>query len=191
MLDDTSANVSVDGSTNWGGDVTVSIQHAMPGQVITPQPQPDPTPAASSIAIDHVQPESDDQPITLTEGGSYPVAHGDTLDSIAAQHNLTPGQLKALNPDIQNQSAVYPGQLLTVEAQPAPAAVAAPAINVGPTQSTYTMANTQDFEKAIHQQLAGWTGAGTEGKDPLKTIFEAPDKARTDTDPLKIQHEAK
>src|SRR5581483_5106093 len=171
MLDDNSANVSVDGSTNWGGNATVSIQHAMPGQVISPKPEPDP-PAATTIKIDHAAP-TNDEPITLTEGGSYPVAHGDTIESIAAQHNLSTDQLKALNPDIQHQTQVYPGQLLTVEAQPAapptpqvPETPAAPPVAVGPRQSTYTMANTKEFEKVIHSQLAGWVGqAGAEASD--------------------------
>lgn len=189
MLDDSTSNVSVDGSTNWGRNATVSIQHQMPGQVIKPQASALPDQPAGSVAADHAATLAESKPITLTEGGSYPVAHGDTLDSIAAQHNLSAAELKTLNPELQNQAGVYPGQLLTVQAQPAAVPPpTTPALTIGPSQSTYTMANKNELEAAVHKELSGWLGTAGVATDPAKNLIEAAEKPKTDTNPLKIDH---
>jgi LysM repeat protein len=181
-------------NTPWGGN-SVSIQHPLPGQIITPNPVALSTPSApaASITIDHTTDTPADKPITLTEGGSYPVAHGDTLDSIAAKYSLSTNQLKSLNPHLENKANIYPGQLLTIEAQPAavapPSTSTTPVGSIGPSQSTYTMANKHELEAAVHQELSGWLGtAGTGVTDPAKNLIEAAEKPKTDTDPLKVQH---
>jgi len=165
MLDDSTNHVSVDGSTNWGKNAAVAIQHPLPGQVIAPQTAPpaQDQPASPAATDQTTRPESEDKPIILTEGGSYAVSHGDTLDGIAAQHNLTAAQLKALNPELQNQSSVYPGQLLTIQTKQSPATTPSPALTIGPSQSSYTMTNKHELEAAVHKQLSGWLGTA----DPL------------------------
>jgi len=205
----TAPNVSVDGSIGWTGDA-VPIQHPLPGQIISPQSAaaaaapPPPVPATpkedtsgASIVIDHAVTKLTPAPSApAASSGGYPVVHGDTLEGIAAAHNMTVEQIKSLNPKLQAQSGVYPGQLLKL-AEQAPLATAAapaapPAPTIGPLQSSYTMANAHELEAAIHKELNGWVSTVTNpSTDPAKNLIEAAQKPKTDTDPLKVEHNQK
>ncbi len=174
---------------NWQGD-SVSIQHPLPGQIVTPGPVSAPEPVAVAIPVisspTNVTPATE-QSVQMDEGGSYAVTHGDTLASIATQHNLSADQLKALNPNLSGQSEVHAGQLLTVNADNAPTAIGPPTATVGPQQSSYTMANTKELEAAVHKELAGWTGQ-TNAIDPARNAIQAVEKPGQDTNPLKIDN---
>lgn len=180
------ADLNISANANWKGD-SVSIQHPQPGQIIKPSltsaSSPSPT-NSMPITSDH---SDSTPPIQLTNGVSYAVAHGDSFGSIASAHDMTPAQLQALNPDLHSQT-IHPGQLLNLVAEkPSPGAIA-PQPVVGPTQSSYTMANTKELEAAVHKEIGGWAAPGYQATDPAHNLVEAAQKPKTDTDPLKINH---
>lgn len=78
-----------------------------------------------------------------TYGGQYVVQQGDTLGMIAASRGITVGSILAVNPQIQNASLIYTGQVINL-----PAGVSVPSYPPPPTyppSPTYPPATTSSY----------------------------------------------
>ncbi|WAC21257.1 LysM peptidoglycan-binding domain-containing protein [Luteolibacter sp. SL250] len=94
-------------------------------------------------------------PAPANHGETYVVRDGDTFYSIARKHKVSAESLIAANPDIK-PSAMRAGQLVRLQAKPAPAPVAksSPAPAAGPAEPTAGKPTPESTPVANHSPVA-------------------------------------
>lgn len=131
--------------------------------------------------------------------GKMEVTSGMTFWDLAQRHGWSVATLEELNPGIDPKHLAV-GTFINIPTDGTPPSgstggnpPAATNAGVGPATSVTPTTDSTDKTKALESDvkgaLSGWAGPGTEGKDPLKTIFEAVEKPHTDTNPLNIKND--
>lgn len=95
-----------------------------------------------------------------TDGQTYTVRTGDSLNRIATLYNITVADLTMANPDLTNSNLIYPGQVLNI---PVPAQTA-PAVENAP-ESAVEAVETPPPGSNAHPQFAYGVEASFPGQD--------------------------
>jgi len=125
--------------------------------------------------------------------GKMEVTHGMTFWQLEERHGWQHGTLEQLNPGLDPHKLAV-GSFINIP-QATPTAGSTPtasdaSVVVGPSNSVYQAAEHDKVSQdTVKTALGGWTPGGSESQDPAKNIIEAVAHPKTNTDPLKINHD--